>query len=808
MIPENKTSSKQSLDSLLDELLDNPSDIDISLIGDVHADSIRSSTISKGQADFLQLNDFIDKNNRLPSSSSDNHDEQKMARRMNAYAHNPADFNELRHLDKHGLIDKSRYQIPVDKPVLWYEDDLINSNDDVLTVQAETGSGSTEIETDITHEVEQLTDINNTSATTSIVDDDINNNWLEPIAVAPVNEQVMKEIPVTSIPTTIEKQEVEPSEIDNIEYKIVTIPVNSDVDALLLIEVDRTELSALFEAQGLSTSTPKRLASLKKPVVIGFKEKEVAGSIAAIEINEDVELSVELTETDDLSVASVSSTEAPKITPMEPSSLDITDTDDTSTPKEHEDSPDDQHYKNLDANGDGGDATNTEKGFTGSESCQVTGSLAVGEDNTAYAYLDDRDNTTNINENTHTSELVEEGGHVPTDLVFDGVYSCIGFSEEHEANKPEINSELVDTPVLDGASIESEKASQSTSRLTRSKPATPRDSGYSRVTVDDNFELIGQPSEANPVEQTTPQKADNEFTSIDDILDADDGFLESLCEAEEMYFDMDNKYTETDDRATPDEVGKQTPCSNFYMYEARFKELHAKLKSNELKTVDYTVTNIKEGDAFILNGMVGFIESIGEYRETTSGNYDSRLRLIFDNGTESNILLRSLSRALYMDKTSRLIVRSADDFTDFEPHGSVSKVKTGQVYIVKSLSANPRLRQVRNLHKIGFTKHTVEDRIKNANNDIAFLESPVEVVEKIDCYDLDPRGLEGCIHDFLHYQRVNITLTSRHGKSYKPKEWFSINIDDAKKIVACIVDGSIVNYRMDNITNRMVERKM
>ena len=186
--------------------------------------------------------------------------------------------------------------------------------------------------------------------------------------------------------------------------------------------------------------------------------------------------------------------------------------------------------------------------------------------------------------------------------------------------------------------------------------------------------------------------------------------------------------------------------------------------------------------------------------------YDQRLRLIFDNGTESNILLLSLGKNLYSDKIGRLIIRSADDFTDFDNLDRPTKIRTGQVYIVRSLSNDPALKQTPNLYKIGFTKGTVEERTKNALRDTAFLESPIEVVTKAECYDLDPRGLKGLIHDFLHSQRINITLTSKNGSQYHPQEWFSVGLDEAKKVITHIVDGTIVDYRMDNTTNRVVAK--
>lgn len=108
------------------------------------------------------------------------------------------------------------------------------------------------------------------------------------------------------------------------------------------------------------------------------------------------------------------------------------------------------------------------------------------------------------------------------------------------------------------------------------------------------------------------------------------------------------------------------------------------------------------------------------------------------------------------------------------------------------------------LIKIGYTEQTVEERTKNAERDIAFLEAPIRILASIECYNLNPNKFESLIHGFLHAQRLQMTLVGKDGKTYSPREWFSVPLDTAREVVRRIIDGSIVHYRMDNTTGRLV----
>jgi len=219
-------------------------------------------------------------------------------------------------------------------------------------------------------------------------------------------------------------------------------------------------------------------------------------------------------------------------------------------------------------------------------------------------------------------------------------------------------------------------------------------------------------------------------------------------------------------------------------------------------------SQVQPGDAFILEGVMCLIDEVGEYREDGDGRYDPRLRLIFENGTESNHLLRSLAKRLYQDPTGRRIIRDAESVVDAFNNVNHKDKRAGQIYFVTTLSDKPALREIPNLLKIGYTELTVDERTKNAERDTAFLEAPVKKLASIECYNLNPNKFETLIHGFLHAQRIKMTLTGRDGKAYHPREWFSVPLDTAREVVKRIIDGSIVQYRMDNTTGRLVKKKV
>lgn len=308
--------------------------------------------------------------------------------------------------------------------------------------------------------------------------------------------------------------------------------------------------------------------------------------------------------------------------------------------------------------------------------------------------------------------------------------------------------------------------------------------------------------EAAPAPQ--PVVAVEDVMSIDDILAGDDLGLLDVGDISIL----DIKHVPMA-RETPDEVAQRTRCDDFWRFETIFKSLHADLKSGQAESVRFAENwQITAGDAFVLLGVMCFVDEVGE--EHGRGEHrDARLRLIFENGTESNMLRRSLASALYKDETGKRILRDRDDalseaFQDIRL--THRDRRTGVIYIVKTLSQNQALKQFRHLYKIGYTELTVDERLRNAERDIAFLESPVEKVTEFLCYNMNPQRFESLIHGFLAVQRLNVELVGKDGKRYHPREWFAVSLDVAREVISRIIDGTIVQYRMDNTTGQIVRK--
>lgn len=313
--------------------------------------------------------------------------------------------------------------------------------------------------------------------------------------------------------------------------------------------------------------------------------------------------------------------------------------------------------------------------------------------------------------------------------------------------------------------------------------------------------IIEQPKKAMMADKTSLAE---EVTSLDDIFasaefaDIDLGDS-SLFDPVHIQFDSN--------REAPDEIAQRRTCEDFYQFENIFNGIHDGLRAERIKTARFTqATKINEGDSFILKGVVCLIDSIGEYRTNNEGRYDPRLRVIFENGTESNLLLHSLSKRLYEDESGRRIVRDAESVEDAFNNISHKDKRAGQIYFVTTKSEKTELKGIPNLVKIGYTELTVEERTKNAERDTAFLEGPIRILASMECYNLNPHKFESLIHGFLHAQRLKVTLVGKDGKAYHPKEWFSVPLDTAREVVRRIIDGSITQYRMNNTTGRLIKK--
>lgn len=297
-----------------------------------------------------------------------------------------------------------------------------------------------------------------------------------------------------------------------------------------------------------------------------------------------------------------------------------------------------------------------------------------------------------------------------------------------------------------------------------------------------------------------------EVKSIDDILNFD--ALGLLKTSDSDIFNLKHvPSVEASEREAPDEIAKQTECKDFYEFETLFARAQKRIREGTVEIIPFKQgSQINQGDFFILRGMLCFVDEVREFIGQEGEPYNPRLRVIFENATESNLLLRSLAAALYKDEHGRRLLASSDDVVNLFNNITHKDKRTGYVYIVASLSDNPALKPFQNLYKIGYTERTVEERVADALNDTAFLESPVRIVASYECFNLNPNRFETLIHAFLHAQRLSVELYSKKGGKYKPNEWFSVPLDTAREVVKSIIDGTIINYRMDNTTGKLIKK--
>ena len=286
--------------------------------------------------------------------------------------------------------------------------------------------------------------------------------------------------------------------------------------------------------------------------------------------------------------------------------------------------------------------------------------------------------------------------------------------------------------------------------------------------------------------------------NLDDILRSDDGLL---ANPNEDIFTF--RHARPSGLARPDKVSERKPCLDFDGFKPLFDACAADLQSRLRKTMPFAnEQEIRAGEFFILNGISVFVAAVND-PHIRNGKRNARLRLIFENGTEGENLLRSLATELYKDPNGRRIsAPEAGPIFDPEANtisGAVPGDRlTGCIYVVKSLSQLPEITRLDgNLFKIGFTTGKFEDRIAAAKDDPTFLMAPVHPVRTYDAVNLNPNKFENLLHRFFGAARLDIEIKDRFDKPFRPREWFLLPLPIIEEAVRMLLDGSIVRYRYD-----------
>lgn len=263
------------------------------------------------------------------------------------------------------------------------------------------------------------------------------------------------------------------------------------------------------------------------------------------------------------------------------------------------------------------------------------------------------------------------------------------------------------------------------------------------------------------------------------------------------------------DKRAAEEIANRDPCPDF----DEFKPLFAKVKQEIAEGIRQTrpfelKAEIRPGAWFIVGGQMAYVADMGEVFSNAQGRTDSRLRVIFDNGTESNLLMRSLQRALHKDEAGR---RIADPVAGplFAGEMEDGDLESGTIYVLRSKSDAPKIVASRDvLHKIGVTGGKVETRIANARLDPTFLMADVEIVATYKLSNISRTRLENLIHRIFDPARLDIEIKDRFGNPVIPREWFLVPVFVIDEAVERIKDGTIINYRYDPKTAALVHVDM
>jgi hypothetical protein len=255
-----------------------------------------------------------------------------------------------------------------------------------------------------------------------------------------------------------------------------------------------------------------------------------------------------------------------------------------------------------------------------------------------------------------------------------------------------------------------------------------------------------------------------------------------------------------------EEIARRSPCTDFDTFKPLFTTVQDDLKngvriSREFK--DYA--QIRQGEFFILGGQKIYVAEMGEEFINDYERADRRLRVIYDNGTESDILLRSLQRALQKDEAGRRISYPSEGplFSGVVDDGDCA---SGTIYVLRSKSDHPLIKEHRDVvHKIGVTGGDIEKRIANAKLDPTFLMADVEVVATYELSNINRTKLENLIHRFFEPAKLDLEIKDRFGKPVAPREWFLVPLYVIDEVVEKIRDGSIVKFYYEPSAGQLFE---
>lgn len=255
-------------------------------------------------------------------------------------------------------------------------------------------------------------------------------------------------------------------------------------------------------------------------------------------------------------------------------------------------------------------------------------------------------------------------------------------------------------------------------------------------------------------------------------------------------FDMPQYMREAEERAQAEYIGKHIPCEDFYKFKPLFDAVHEGIEKGTHKLIKFKEAHLVEGTFFVMSGILVYLDKIHDVKKDKNHKIDGRIRCIYDNGTESDILLRTLGKSLYLDGyTVQNTLFDADAHLKKSFTITELDVASGHIYVLKSKSKDPSISSIKDLYKIGFTTQTVEERIANAKNDATFLYADVEIVASWEVYNIKAVAFENALHKLFSKAQLQVAAGVAH-----PKEWYVVPYKIIEEAVSRLIQGEKIGY--------------
>lgn len=314
------------------------------------------------------------------------------------------------------------------------------------------------------------------------------------------------------------------------------------------------------------------------------------------------------------------------------------------------------------------------------------------------------------------------------------------------------------------------------------------------ASYDKNLLLVSQETD-NTIDETPPE-------SIDDILNS-----ELLEIGGDDIFDMRHVTATEKTQSVNAYTANRKPCVDYDHFRHKFEQVQSDLDNNRRETSAIEkISEIKAGQWFIVQGMLAYVAEMGEKYEHRKGHHNARLRVIFSNKTESDLLLRSFGAALYKDKSARRIYGSIEG-PIFGGKIDEGETPVGIVYVLKTLSQQAGIKEHREyLHKIGVTNGSVKARVSNAGKDPTYLLAPVEIVGEFQLYSMDVKATERLLHKFFQAAQADVKIKDRFGTVVRPREWFFVTVKAIQDAVKALNENNILHVRYDIQSGKVVDK--